>query len=274
MRVMRFGALTTLLFGGLSVFWILGTRAKAAQSDSDSLLYFTSFESATDTAGWHRVYPDLFSTDTPAGGGRQSLRISGGCVVPHAWLILPPLPCDAWLTLQCWGKNLSNGGMVELCAVGECPRGLVIQIEDQEWAEYSPLPTLFCPKGKELMLALVSGGYVPSAMLVDLIEIHWEPTATDVQIPSRVPKSFGLLQNYPNPFNPSTTIRYELPRTSHVTLTVYDLLGREVATLVDGLEEPGYKSVQFNAGNLASGVYLYRLTAGDFVQTRKLLVLK
>jgi hypothetical protein len=59
MRVMRFGALTTLLFGGLSVFWILGTRAKAAQSDSDSLLYFTSFESATDTAGWHRVYPDL-----------------------------------------------------------------------------------------------------------------------------------------------------------------------------------------------------------------------
>jgi hypothetical protein len=87
------------------------------------------------------------------------------------------------------------------------------------------------------------------------------------------PSHFALEQNYPNPFNPSTTINYELPRASHVTLTVYDLLGREVATLVDGLEEPGYKSVEWNAAGVASGIYLCRLDAGDFVQSRKLLLL-
>jgi hypothetical protein len=89
-----------------------------------------------------------------------------------------------------------------------------------------------------------------------------------------VPDHSVLQQNYPNPFNPSTTIRYVLPKQSFVTLAVYDLLGREVTTLINALEEPGYKSVEWNAGGVASGVYLYRLTAGDFMQTRKLLVLR
>jgi len=89
-----------------------------------------------------------------------------------------------------------------------------------------------------------------------------------------LPAQFALKQNYPNPFNPSTTIKYELPKASHVTLTVYDLLGREVARLVNDLEEPGYKTVEWNGGELASGVYFYRLQAGDCVQTRKLLVLR
>jgi hypothetical protein len=89
-----------------------------------------------------------------------------------------------------------------------------------------------------------------------------------------IPGDFALSQNYPNPFNPATTIRYDLPRASHVTLTVYDLLGREVATLIDGVEEPGYKSVQWSAGGVAGGIYFYRLQAGNFMQVRKLLLLK
>jgi hypothetical protein len=83
-----------------------------------------------------------------------------------------------------------------------------------------------------------------------------------------------LQQNYPNPFNPWTTIPYELPRPSHVTLTVYDVLGREVATLVNGVEEPGYKSVQFNASDMASGVYFCRLQSGNVVDTKKILLLR
>ncbi|MEK9135833.1 MAG: T9SS type A sorting domain-containing protein [Bacteroidota bacterium] len=92
--------------------------------------------------------------------------------------------------------------------------------------------------------------------------------------PRSLPSGFALLQNYPNPFNPTTEIRYQIPEVSHVALKVYDLLGREVATMADDVEEPGYKSVQLNASQLASGVYFYRLQFGRFVETRKMLVVK
>ena len=89
-----------------------------------------------------------------------------------------------------------------------------------------------------------------------------------------LPTALALYQNYPNPFNPATTIRYALPSTGIVTLKVYDMLGRDVATLVNGVQEAGYKSVQWNVGTLSSGVYLYRLTVGGWTSVRKLLVMK
>ncbi len=98
---------------------------------------------------------------------------------------------------------------------------------------------------------------------------------TDIdELAENLPQVFGLQQNYPNPFNPSTTIKYQLPAKSHVTLKVYDVLGREVATLANNLEEPGYKAVQWDARSVASGVYLYRLQAGAFVQTSKMCVIR
>ncbi|MDR3627255.1 MAG: T9SS type A sorting domain-containing protein, partial [Ignavibacteriaceae bacterium] len=87
-------------------------------------------------------------------------------------------------------------------------------------------------------------------------------------------KNFSLSQNYPNPFNPSTRIEYSLPKSEHVTLKVYDILGREVATLVNENKQTGSYSIQFNAGKFASGVYIYRIQAGSFTQTKKLLLLK
>jgi hypothetical protein len=95
-----------------------------------------------------------------------------------------------------------------------------------------------------------------------------EPTAPDL------PKVFALQQNYPNPFNPSTTIRYGLPQRSQVSLTVSNTLGQQVATLVQGEKEAGYHEVRFEASRLSSGVYFYRIQAGDFVQARKLLLLR
>ncbi len=89
-----------------------------------------------------------------------------------------------------------------------------------------------------------------------------------------VPTQIMLAQNYPNPFNPSTVIRYGLPAGAHVTLTVVNALGQQVATLVNGEIGPGYHEVRFNAGNLAAGVYFYRMTAGTFVQTNKLLLVR
>jgi len=89
-----------------------------------------------------------------------------------------------------------------------------------------------------------------------------------------IPSRFALSQNYPNPFNPSTIINYQLPASSHVTMKVYDVLGREVTTLVDERQGAGVHAVTFNAGHLPSGVYLYHLQAGTFTETKKLTVLK
>lgn len=96
----------------------------------------------------------------------------------------------------------------------------------------------------------------------------------DAVVERNLPAHFELFDNYPNPFNPSTTISYQLPVNSIVTLKVYDVLGREVSTLVEGRENAGSHQVILNASTLLSGVYFYRLQAGSFVQTKKLLLLK
>ena len=85
-----------------------------------------------------------------------------------------------------------------------------------------------------------------------------------------------MLQNYPNPFNPSTIINYQLPVSSKVTLKIYDVLGSEVATLVDEEEPAGSYNVQFTINNiqLSSGVYFYQLKAGDYVQVKKMILMK
>ncbi|HPD26570.1 MAG TPA: T9SS type A sorting domain-containing protein, partial [Candidatus Marinimicrobia bacterium] len=93
-------------------------------------------------------------------------------------------------------------------------------------------------------------------------------------IAAQLPKAYALKQNYPNPFNPTTNIRFDLPKDSDVNLVVYDLMGREVAKLVNGPMNAGYYTINFNAANLPSGVYIYRLKAGDFVSTKKLMLLK
>ena len=88
------------------------------------------------------------------------------------------------------------------------------------------------------------------------------------------PNEYSLSQNYPNPFNPSTSISYQLPRQNHVTLIIYDLLGREVTTLVQDKKQQGEYTVTWNAENVPSGVYFYKLSAGDFIQTKKMILME
>ena len=99
-------------------------------------------------------------------------------------------------------------------------------------------------------------------------------TVVSVEESNHSPSKFQLHQNYPNPFNPSTTIKFELPRASLVNLSVFDILGREVSLLVNERKEAGVHEVKFDGSNLTSGLYLYRLQAGEFVQTRILVFLK
>ncbi len=98
-------------------------------------------------------------------------------------------------------------------------------------------------------------------------------TAIDDE-PLAIPREFALLQNFPNPFNPTTTIEYVLPKSAEVLLTIYNLRGQEAARLVEGQQTEGRHTAIWNASNMASGIYFYRLQAGDFVQTRKMVLLK
>ncbi len=88
------------------------------------------------------------------------------------------------------------------------------------------------------------------------------------------PNRFQLKQNYPNPFNPATEITYKLPVSRHVVLKVYDMLGRPIKTLVNDNQEAGNYTIRFNAGSLSSGMYIYRLEAGNYEQIRKMILIK
>ena len=91
---------------------------------------------------------------------------------------------------------------------------------------------------------------------------------------NEVPSSFDLKQNFPNPFNPTTNINFSLPKSGFVTLKVYDMIGKEVATLVNEVKTAGNYIVGFNAANLPSGAYFYRLESNSFVDTKKMMLIK
>ena len=107
----------------------------------------------------------------------------------------------------------------------------------------------------------------------DYIDINI-PTAVSIS-PTKKPNEFKLYTTYPNPFNPATTIRFALPKAGHVTLKIFDFLGREMASLVDGILAVGEHEVTWRpAVAVPAGIYLYRLQAGEFVETRKLILQK
>jgi len=94
-----------------------------------------------------------------------------------------------------------------------------------------------------------------------------------------IPEQFSLHQNYPNPFNPVTTLRYDIPENSHITITIYDMLGREVKTLINQTQDAGYRSVIWDATNdygkpVSAGIYLYQIQAGEYISTKKMVLLK
>ncbi|MCH7771675.1 MAG: T9SS type A sorting domain-containing protein, partial [Bacteroidetes bacterium] len=110
-----------------------------------------------------------------------------------------------------------------------------------------------------------------------VVNISVNTVTTDINQDSELvsyPSEFKLEQNYPNPFNPTTTIKYQIPELGLVTLKVYDILGREVKELVNAEKPVGTYEVVFNAKSLPSGIYVYELQAGDYIETKKLVLLK
>ena len=118
------------------------------------------------------------------------------------------------------------------------------------------------------LFAGTESGIIWKRPLSDMI-----PTSVE-NIENNVPTMFSLEQNYPNPYNPTTTIKYSVPRSCFVTIKIYDLLGKEISSIINENKSAGNYSVQYTAGKLANGVYFYRMHAGDFNETKKMLLIK
>jgi hypothetical protein len=127
---------------------------------------------------------------------------------------------------------------------------------------YSFTDNLFGESSHKLYYRLKQIDYDGSFEYSDVVEVDIAPT------------EFYLSQNYPNPFNPTTKIKFTISDLRFTTLKVYDVLGREVTTLVNEEKQPGVYEVEFNAGNLASGIYYYQLKAGEFLETKKMILTK
>ena len=141
------------------------------------------------------------------------------------------------------------------------------RLTDEEWQTAYDSPPAMRPSWANIYLADSAGASLGSGPSL-LTGIN-DGSQNDL-IPSR----YLLSQNYPNPFNPTTMINYQLPINSRVSMKVYDILGREVATIVDGYQTAGYHNVKFDGSRMASGIYFVRLNAGTFSATRKILLLK
>jgi hypothetical protein len=152
--------------------------------------------------------------------------------------------------------DMDGDGLVELALVGE---GMSVFIWDFEASSDNGR------NAGRLYYDNLNSGVAPPGQVV---------TDADESTPAGLPRAFRLHQNYPNPFNPRTAISFEIGRRQPVKLEVFNVLGQRVATPVDQELPPGSHTVEFSAEDLASGVYLYRLTAGDNQSTRKMVLLK
>jgi D-alanyl-D-alanine carboxypeptidase len=227
--------------------------------------------------------PVIYTVDTASGVCTQALSAK----VPISGLAFNPLTGDLWLAEQSsstlgdriYKVNLQTGDTLgvgntgfsqPLTDIAFDARGNLYGIEGTgAGAPTNRLARIDTATGK--------GTEIGSLGLAGMQAIAFSPDAIASGVPyvlAGLPEAFKLEQNYPNPFNPSTTIKFELPKASMVRLSVYDMLGREVSVLVNERKNAGNHEVRFDASGLSSGVYFYRIQAGTYVETRKLLLLR
>jgi hypothetical protein len=260
---------------GSSDMWIIMT------DENGNMMWTRTYGGPAWDIGW-----DIETTDD---GG----YVVSGVFDGSAWLVRLDMSGDTlWTRRYGWGlydearavAEATNGGYIMF---GETFRGglaqaLVIRTDENGDSLWTLTTGGNGVDNFRSGKTTSDGGYVavgatssfsPSGLDAYVVRFAPDPSS-GVRGSSVVPGSFSLLQNYPNPFNPSTVIRYGLPERSHVKLEIFNPLGQRVAVLVDGEKEAGYHSVTLESRGLASGLYLYRLQAGDFVETKKLIILR
>ena len=186
---------------------------------------------------------------------------------------LHPYPGECWfrtlntksLTLQILHKNME----VIFFQHGSCNSHIIISIPNIGIVETSDsfIMEFFLSNSDSTYLI---GIYRNEEVLGDTVIKN----LVDVNENYALPTNYNLSQNYPNPFNPTTKIEYSIPKTSFVRLKVYDILGREVAALVDEEKSVGSYNIEFNGNNLSSGIYFYKIQAGDYSLVKKMILIK
>jgi len=138
---------------------------------SGSTLYYNSFENSSDLIGWFGISSTSLQNDAPLFGGKKSIYISGGCIVPHASYTFNSPGRDIKITMECFGKNLSNGGTIELILGTERLNQQYILIEDSKWKFYQLDAEIYWPADSTLTIWFISGGDQPSSMLIDCLRL-------------------------------------------------------------------------------------------------------
>ena len=238
----------------------------------------TLFPTATSRAFF---YDGVYVTNDTLKKGRGFwLKYSSPQIVPVAGL---PITAETTDVVKGWNIIGSISKAVPVASVGSIPGGIFTTNFYQYSLSYS-LTDSVRPGSGYWVKANQSGKLIFSASSAASPSTRIRIVPTDEMPPpapdetnighrtSNIPHEFALEQNYPNPFNPITTIRYQLPIASHVTLKILDLLGREVETVFDGMQDAGSKAVTWDASRYAAGVYFYRLNAGSFSETKRLVL--
>jgi photosystem II stability/assembly factor-like uncharacterized protein len=244
----------------------------------------TKYDSDLLAASWGGVFrsSDAGSTWVRSDSGMSGCSVTS--IVRSGDMVLASTPCAVYKsTDQGWTWTSSSAGLPNnswigvLLKVGNCVYvanyldGVFSSRDDgTTWQSLSgPLPKYVQALAADDSM-LYAGTYSSGVWRHPLVS----SLVSSVRQEGGAPIAFSLSQNFPNPFNPSTTIRFALPKSGHVELRVYNTLGQEVATLMNEEKNAGTYSAQWNAGSVASGVYFYRLKAGEYTQIRKLLLLK
>ncbi len=255
--------------------WNLISIPLTVTNYNKSALYATAVSNAFAYQGGY------IAEATLANGSGYWLKFSGGQSVGITGMVRMR---DSVTVQAGWNLVGSISSPVAVAGLGSIPGGIVASQFFGYSAGYQITDSIQPGKGywvkvnQSGKLILASSGELTPETRIRIVPDGENPPAPPGEelstLTSGSPNQFALQQNYPNPFNPTTVINYELPKATYVRLVVYDMLGREVATLVNGTQDAGYKSIQFSAANLPSGIYTYRLTAGTFVEVKKMLMLK
>jgi len=257
----------------------------SATIDSTELLQNSSFES-NDQPTLQSWVADTtlreFVQDVPPNGGQWSLQLSPGWIPQegYARTYVSGQSGVGVYHLSVWIKSINGWrGTVRL---GQWVQGAWINskgvsTDSALWIQYSLIDTLSVQPNDTIAVHLSAGEteLATGDVLFDLVRLEKIQSITIVETEHKpLPNHFVLDQNYPNPFNPTTAINYQLSDDSFVSLTVFDLMGREITTLINGLQTAGSHTITFDGSTFPSGVYFYSIHTETYRATKKMLLVK